>query len=315
MPAPLYSRWRRNFEKVFKKAGLSPAAYLHLKNKLTVYSLSENVTRELGNQSLERGRINWLEVAKQPLPHKAYFVEMPWRPFMTNLMTIDDENARPTRCAFIFLQDRHGWGMLYLLNYPGGGFHLLPFLTVFRNEPQERALTSVVMGIHYPHDPVLHHMYLDGPDIPHEKMQAIVVEMAGWVRMGLTMLYATQVVTRPRYRPNLDAEPQQKRAHREVIDVDEVDMFLTPKTHYGDKRYEPNEQPRHISRHNVRGHWMYRRDRDDPYVCDVPSKQHDWEGDERRQTCINCGQRRWFREECSRGSGDEATIKVRNIRL
>jgi hypothetical protein len=314
MPAPLYSRWRRNFEKVFKKAGLSPAGYLHLKNKLTVYSLSEDVTRELGKQSLEIGRINWLEVAKQRLPHKAYFVEMPWRAFMTNLMTVDDENTRPSRCAFIFLQDPGGWGMMYLLNYPNGGFYLLPFLTVFRYEPRDQALTSVVMGIHYPPDPVLQHMYLDGPDIPHEKIQGIIVEMAGWVRMGLTMLHATQVVTRPRYQPNLDAEPQQKRADREVIDVDEVDMFLTPRTYYGDKRYEPNETPRHVSRHNVRGHWMYRRDRDDPYSCDIPSGQHDWEGDDQRQTCINCGQRRWFREECTRGSGDEK-VKIRNVRL
>lgn len=322
MPAPLHSRWRRQFDKVFRTTGYSPAQYLHLKNKLQPYAVSDNAAIQLGHDSTKVG-VEWFDIASTPMPHKQFMVEFNWEKYHEELMHAGKEipngkadgSDRPTRCGFIFMDDPDGWICFYLVLYPGGTFMLAPGLLTFSRREYDTPGDPLLMGIGYPYHKILNHINWQMDRKLESHAEAINLEFAGLARQCLSAYGAVVQARLPTFTPaDPDAPFRERKTSGKVIELDETNMYLSNRTIRGEVHYEPSEEPQKRTRHEVRGHWCYRRGREDPFTCNIPSGRHDWEGDDARQTCIHCGQKRWFRPSHERGEG-EISQKVRNIRV
>lgn len=311
----MHSRWRRQFDKVFKRAGHNLGKFFSLKNKLTPYSLTDNAAKALGLDSM-RTDDEWMEVLSNPCPHRQFMVEYNWRSFQSNVSVIGTDDNQPTRCGFIFMRSSPGWIAFYVILYPNGEFLLAPGIIEYNREGFPEPAPQVMMVLNHPHTEITRYFAWSHDDRLKKYQHEMVLEFAGFLRTCLSAYAAVTQARLPSFKPaDPDAPFRERSTSGKVIELYEVNLYLSRRTIEGEAHYEPKEESerRSKSQHEVRGHWCYQHKRQDPYTCDVPSGHHDWEGDDKRQTCIHCGQKRWFQPSHERGEG-ELVQKVRNIR-
>jgi hypothetical protein len=163
------------------------------------------------------------------------------------------------------------------------------------------------------------------PNAPHSLTAYVrlMKEVHGTARLYLAILAALVAAQPPRYVPDGEAPPRERKDHSGTAKAPyEIDLFLRSKPKPGRSiaaSLRAVERRKKMA-HTVGGHYAYRARKDggDPTVCTV-SDHHDFEKIEgtKSEVCIFCDQRRWWKAEHERGDETLGRVgqKVRNIRV